>query len=154
MSEALRHLNEEQLLLALYGAAAEENAAHLNACPDCAAGLRRLEDRRAALMVAPGPAPDAARLRDQREAVFQRIERGRRPWRVAVQAGALACAILLAVVLQRPAAPPVEVAGTAIQSDQLLFDDLAAMISRETPMAAEPLMALFTPREDLETQNQ
>lgn len=154
MSETLRHLDDEQLLLAVYGLGGEQISAHLNACQECSVRLRRLEARRAAWLAAPAAAPDAGRLRAQREAIFQRIHRKRRPVWVAVRAGALACAVLLAVLLQRPAAPPVESAVTQTLTDQELFDDLAAMIAWEAPMAAEPLMALFTPQEDTETQYQ
>ncbi|MEJ5367334.1 MAG: hypothetical protein WHT08_03385 [Bryobacteraceae bacterium] len=154
MSEACRHLDDERLLIALYGAGKEEDSAHLQACPECAARLRRLEGRRAAWLSAPAPAPDASRLRAQREAVFRQIERSRRPLWVAVRAGALACAILAAVLLQRPAAPPAEMAAAPALSDQQLFEDLATMIARDTPMAAEPLMALFTPQAEMEMQNQ
>jgi hypothetical protein len=147
MNGKIRHLDNEQLLLALYGAAAPEAAAHLDACADCAAELRRLQARRVELAAAPLlPATDT-RLRAQREAVYQAIERRRaRPYWRALQAGALACSVLLAVLLYRPAPPPETTAAHAV-SDQQLFDDLAEMINRDTPAAAEPLMALFAPQE-------
>lgn len=154
MSDALRHLDGEQLLLALYGAESGQASAHLGACPDCAARLRGLQARRAAWLAAPPPAAGPARLRAQREEVYRRIENRRRPvWR-ALQAGAVACALLLGVILYRPAAPPADVAGAQAISDQQLFDDLATMIARDTPAAAEPLLALFAPPEDSEIRHQ
>lgn len=153
MNGKIRHLDNEQLLLALYGAAAPETAVHLDACADCAAELRRLQARRVELAAAPLlPATDT-RLRAQREAVYQAIERRRaRPYWRALQAGALACSVLLAVLLYRPAPPPPETTAAHAVSDQQLFDDLAEMINRDTPAAAEPLMALFVAEESQEAQ--
>lgn len=106
-------------------------------------------------MLAAVPPADPARLRAQREAVWEAIGRSRRRplWR-ALQAAAATCAVVVAVLLYRPAAPPPEMAAHPAITDQQLFDDLAAMISRETPAAAEPLMALFAAPEEKETRNQ
>jgi len=153
MNEKFRHLDDEQLLLALYGAAAPETAAHLDACADCSAQLRRLQARRVDLAAARLPSAGDERLRAQREAVYQAIERSRaRPYWRAVQAGALACSILLAVLLYRPAPPPPETTAAHAVTDQQLFDDLAEMINRDTPAAAEPLMALFATEPSQEAQ--
>lgn len=153
MNDKFRHLDDEQLLLSLYGAAEPGAAAHLAACPDCAARLGGLKARRSAWLAAPAPPADAARLRAQREAVHAAIERKRaRPYWRAIQAGALACSVLLAVLLYRPAPPPVETASQPVITDQQLFNDLADMMNRETPIAAEPLMALFAPQESEESQ--
>jgi len=153
MNEALRHLDEEQLLLSLYGAAAPEAAAHLEGCADCAGRLRTLEARRSAWLAAPAPPADAARLRAQREAVYRAIGQARRrPYWRALQAGALAGSVLLAVLLYRPVPPPAESAGNHAISDQQLFSDLAEMMNRDTPAAAEPLMALFAPQQSQESQ--
>lgn len=152
MNGKFRHLDDEQLLLALYGAAAPEAAAHLDACADCAAQLRRLQARRLDLAVAPLPPASDPRLRAQREAVYQAIEKRRaRPYWRALQAGALACSVLLAVLLYRPSPPPETAAAHAL-TDQQLFNDLAEMITRDTPAAAEPLMALFVAEESQEAQ--
>jgi anti-sigma factor RsiW len=153
MNEALRHLDDEHLLLSLYGAAAPETAAHLEGCAECAARLRNLEARRSAWLAAPAPPADAPRLRAQREAVYRAIEQDRRrPYWRALQAGVLACSVLLAVLLYRPAPPPVESAGNQAISDQQLYNDLAEMMNRDTPAAAEPLMALFAPQQSQESQ--
>lgn len=153
MNDNLRHLDDEQLLLSLYGAGEPGAAAHLGACPDCAARFRGLQARRSAWLAAPAPPAGEARLRAQREAVYAAIERKRaRPYWRAIQAGALACSVLAALLLYRPAPPPVETAGQPVITDQQLFNDLADMINRETPIAAEPLMALFAPQEPQESQ--
>lgn len=153
MNDNLRHLDDEQILLSLYGAAEPDAAAHLGACPDCAARLRRLQARRSAWLAEPAPPADAARLRAQREAVYAAIGKQRaRPYWRALQAGALACSVLAALLLYRPAPPPVETASQPVISDQQLFNDLADMMNRETPVAAEPLMALFAPQETEESQ--
>lgn len=153
MNETLRHLDDEQLLLSLYDAAAPEAAAHLGVCAECATRLHSLQARRSAWLAAPAPPADAARLRAQREAVYRAIEKDRRrPYWRAVQAGALACSVLLAVLLHQPAPPPVETAASQTISDQQLFNDLADMMNRDTPAAAEPLMALFEPHESQESQ--
>jgi anti-sigma factor RsiW len=153
MNQPLRHLDDEQMLLALYGAAAPEAAQHLDTCPDCAARLGALEARRSAWLAAPAPPVDAARLRAQREAIYQTIEARRRQpvWR-ALQAGVVACSVLLAVLLSRPAPPPAATTERAAISDQQLFDELAETINRDTPAAAEPLMALFEPQTSQESQ--
>jgi anti-sigma factor RsiW len=145
MMEPLNHLDDEQLLLELYGAGAEAAHRHLQACPECGARLAHLKAQRARLMSGMA-APDPAALRAQREAVWARIEksRGRPAWR-ALQAGALACAVFAAVLLYRPATPPgpeLARAGAEV-SDAQLYEDLAAMLARETPAAAEPLLGLF-----------
>jgi hypothetical protein len=153
MNEKLGHLDDEQLLLALYGAAAPEAAAHLDACAECAAQLRRLQSRRLELAAAPLLPASDARLRAQREAVYQAIEKKRaRPYWRALQAGALACSVLLAVLLYRPAPPPQETTAAHALTDQQLFNDLAEMINRDTPAAAEPLMALFVTEPSQEAQ--
>jgi len=153
MNDKLRHLDDEQLLLSLYGAAAPEASAHLRACPDCAARLRGLEARRSAWLAAPAPPASTALLRAQREAVYAAIGKKRaQPYWRAIQAGALACSVLLGVLLYRPAPPPVQTASQPVITDQQLFNDLADMMNRETPIAAEPLMALFAPQQSEESQ--
>jgi anti-sigma factor RsiW len=153
MNEPLRHLDDEQMLLALYGAAAPETAQHLETCPQCTARFSELRARRAALLAAPAPPVDAARLRAQRDAIFQTIQAHRRQpvWR-ALQAGAVACSVLLAVLLSRPAPPPAATPELVVISDQQLFSEVAQMINRDTPAAAEPLMALFEPEPSEEAQ--
>lgn len=153
MNDKAGHLDDEQLLLSLYDAAAPETTAHLGACPECAARLRRLQARRSAWLATPAPPVDPARLRAQRDAIYEAIEKKRaRPYWRALQAGALACSVLLGVLLYRPAPPPVQTVRQPLVTDQELFNDLADMINRETPIAAEPLMALFTPQESQESQ--
>ncbi|GIU79104.1 MAG: hypothetical protein KatS3mg005_2342 [Bryobacteraceae bacterium] len=153
MNGTSRHLDDEQLLLALYGAAAPEAAAHAESCSECGARLRRLEARRLEWTAAPLPPAGDSRLRAQREAVYRAIEsHRRRPVWQALQAGALACSVLLAVLLYRPAPPPQESGVAQAISDQQLFNDLAEMINRDTPAAAEPLMALFVAEEPQESQ--
>jgi|GEM_PF-3458940 len=145
MMEPLNHLDDEQLLLELYDAGAEDAHRHVQACPECASRLAHLKAQRARLLSGMA-APDPAVLRAQRAAVWAQIEKRRRgpAWR-ALQGGALACAVCAAVLLYRPAQPPgPEMARAGAEfSDAQLYEDLAAMLARETPAAAEPLLGLF-----------
>lgn len=152
MMQPLDHLDEERLLLQLYGAGDAADARHLDACPACSARFAELRARRVRLLSAQAAPPDAERMRAQRAAIWAAIGNGRRrpAWR-AVQAGALACAVLMGVLLYRPApqpASPPPAHETAHLSDEQLFEDLAAMLARETPLAAEPLMGLFAAKND------
>lgn len=152
MTQPMSHLDDERLLLLLYGAGSETDARHLDTCPACSARYAKLKARRVRLLSAQPAPPDAERMRAQRAAIWAAIGNGRRrpAWR-AVQAGALACAVLMGVLLYRPApqpASPPPAHETAHLSDQQLFEDLAAMLARETPLAAEPLMELFAAKND------
>jgi anti-sigma factor RsiW len=152
MTTPFGHLDDERLLLQLYGAGEVADGRHLEACPVCAARFAELKARRTRLLSAP-PAPlDAERLRAQRAAIWAAIGNGRRRpvWR-AVQAGALACTVLVGILLYRPApqpASPAPAPEAAHLSDEQLYEDLAAMLARETPLAAETLMGLFAARND------
>ena len=156
MMEPLKHLDDEQLLLELYGAGTEDAHRHLQACAECASRLAHLKAQRARLSSGMA-APDPAVLRRQREAVWAQIgkNRARPAWR-ALQAGALACAVFVAVLLYRPAQPPrpeMARAGAEV-SDAQLYEDLATMLALETPAAAEPLLGLFAAPEENEVTTQ
>ncbi|MCS7043735.1 MAG: hypothetical protein NZR01_13190 [Bryobacteraceae bacterium] len=158
MTQPIDHLDDERLLLELYGAGSEADNRHLHACPACSARFAELKAQRARLLAAQPAPPDAGRLRAQRAAVWAQIGNGRRRpvWR-ALQAGALAGAVLAGVLLYRPAQPPSTPPAAhdvAHLSDEQLFEDLATMLARETPLAAEPLMGLFVAGTDNEVQKQ
>lgn len=159
MMEPMGHLDEERLLMELYGAGSETDQRHLDACPACAGRLARLRAQRARLLAQTAVPPDAERLRAQRAAVWAEIGKSRRRpvWR-ALQAGAVAGTVLVAVLLYQPVRPS---AGTAPAQPELTqladsqwFEDLATMAARETPVAAEPLMALFTAPAEEEVHKQ
>jgi hypothetical protein len=159
MMEPMGHLDDERLLMELYGAGSETDQQHLDACSACAGRLTRLKAQRARLLAQKAVPPDAERLRVQRAAVWAEIGKSRRRpvWR-ALQAGTLAGAVFVAVLLYQPARPP---AGTAPAqpevaqlADSQWFEDLATMAARETPVAAEPLMALFAAPAEEEVEKQ
>lgn len=147
MSGMHRHLNEEELLLHLYGAAGEDAGRRVAECAECGARWRRLQAQRAALLQQAAQAESGAeRLRAQRLAVWRKVEgRRRAPFGRVLQAAAAACVLLAAVVLHRPGpdAEPRQVAAAQSVSDAQLFEDLAAALAQDTPRAAEPLKALF-----------
>lgn len=152
MMQPIDHLDDERLLLELYGAGSEADSRHLEACPACSARFAQLKAKRAQLLARQPAPPDADRLRAQRSAIWTAIENGRRRpvWR-ALQAGALACAVMAGILLYRPAQPPAAPPAAhevAHLSDEQLFEDLASMLARETPLAAEPLMGLFAAQEE------
>lgn len=155
MTQPLDHLDDERLLLELYGAGGEADRVHLARCPECAARFTHLKARRARLLAEPAAPPNADRLRAQRAAVWAQIGSSRkRPlWR-ALQASAAACAVLAAILLYRPAmTPPVQPDQEVAQlSDAQLFEELATMLASETPVAAEPIKGLFASAQESEVQ--
>ena len=154
--ENSRHWGDDELLDRLYGLAPAPgfDAAHLESCPVCADRWTALATSRAALLAAAPPATLAldARLRVQRSAIWNRIERPVQHFlaRLApVAATALMIVVGVALHQVQPPAPPVQIA--AISDDQL-FSDIATVVSQETPAAAEPIRALFAATQSTEAQ--
>lgn len=143
------HWNDAQMLERLYGleAPAGLSEAHLEECSACASRWNELQRRRARLLEASAPAISDERLRAQRTAVFARLEgrRARGFWAFA-PAAATALVLVAAIVIQSPApAPPpaVQTAAVLTQSDRELFNDIASIISEDTPRATETFRGLF-----------
>jgi len=152
------HWTDDDLLLRLYGAdaAPQLSAAHLTECPACAARWEALASSRAA-MLASSPMPDQfeQRLRAQRMAMWQRLERPSRSkvWR-AVPAAATVFMMFVGIALHQPAPQPVpqQVASSSTISDEQLFSEIASVINQDAPRAADPMRALFSEASNAEVQ--
>ncbi|MGJ5820346.1 hypothetical protein [Paludibaculum fermentans] len=142
------HWTESDLISRLYGLDPEQgrSAAHLEECRECGALWLSVQARRGSV-VNVAPVPDEAleeRLRAQRQAVWARIEKPRRPflWRM-LPAAATALMIFAGVAMHqvKPPVPPVQTASTV--SDAQFFNEIASVVNQETPRAADPLQGLF-----------
>ena len=153
MREEGRHWSDEELLWRLYGAEQTDGDAerHLQECGACGERWQELLSQRAELLTAADAAvADDDRLRAQRAAVWQRIERRPSAWALrwapaGVMAGLIVAALLLLVPVPRPRAPQPRI------SDQQLFDDAAALSAPEAPEAAA-MRGLFEGRTDTEEE--
>ncbi len=136
------HWTDDELLDRLYVSGGECD------CAECAARWRTLTERRAGLLEQSRAAElSDQRLREQRAAIWKRIETPRRPlvWR-AVPAAATALVLLFGVALNQPAPrvnTPVTTA-TAQISDEQLMTEVASLLNQDTPRAADPMRALFS----------
>lgn len=153
---AAPHWSEARLIERLYGLEPplELSAAHLEICAECGGRWKALQARRAEMLSGPAPAVSEDRLRAQRIAVFQRVERpaARRIWALA-PAAATALLVVMGVALQAPA--PVRETQTAsviTQSDRELFSEIAALMEQDEPRAADPFRGLFDSNSSQEVQ--
>lgn len=141
------------MLWKLYGAEQTNAEAelHLEECGECGERWRELASRRAAMLdAAEAIAVDDARLRRQRLAVWQRIERRRSlPLMRWAPAGAIAGVILAGVLLLTPGIKPR--APQPRISDQQLFEDAAELSAPEAPAAAT-MQGLFEGRNETEEE--
>ena len=141
------HWGDEDLIGRLYGLdpAAGLDAAHLDACPVCADRWQSLQLRRGRLLEAEAAAPAGSdeRLRAQRVAVWKRLEQPRRGWLTrALPLAATALTITIGIALHQ-VQPPAPSSQLAAISDEQLFSEIASVVSQETPVAADPIRALF-----------
>lgn len=150
------HWTENDMLDRLYGLdpAPELALSHFDACAECASRWQALELRRA-VVVAP-PMPSAAldeKLREQRHAVWARIEGSNRSllWRAA-PAAATACMLLAGIILQQPqpTEPVRQMAATV--SDEQFFTDIASLVNQDSPRATDPIRGLFAENSPVEAQ--
>lgn len=151
------HWSDEELVHLLYGLdpSSEKSASHLENCSACSERWQSLQRRKAALQSAPAVSDE--RLRLQRRAIFDRIEKSsQRNWRVTWMPAA-ATALLLTVGITMnfhttPVAAPVvathQAADQEFMADVASMSDVAASLSDDSPRAAEPIRALF----DLDNQ--
>ncbi len=153
MTTPFGHLDDGRLLLQLYGAGEVADGRHLEACPVCAARFAELKARRTrSAFGAASAAWTLERLRAQRAAIWAAIGNGRRRlYGGRCRLARWPCTVLVGILLYRPApqpASPAPAPEAAHLSDEQLYEDLAAMLARETPLAAETLMGLFAARND------
>lgn len=139
-----RHWSRDEMVSHLYGLdpAGDLNPSHLDSCESCHTAWQAIQDRRVESVS--GPAVSEDLLRRQRQAVFARIERPRRPsplWGLAP--AAMTALLLIGVSFQSP--KPVEYNQTAAitASDRELFNELSELMQEDTPRAAAPIRALF-----------
>ncbi|HAX43162.1 MAG TPA: hypothetical protein PLF84_00620 [Bryobacteraceae bacterium] len=149
------HWSEARMLDHLYGldTPADLNERHLAECPDCAPRWTALTARRAKI-VAGAYAAREDRLRAQRAAIFDRIERpSRRGLWSLVPAAATALLLVTGVALQTPApAPQPQTVAVVSQSDRELFREVAALMEEDVPRATDPFNSLFETSNSLEVQ--
>jgi hypothetical protein len=157
MNNDNRHWTDNDLLDRLYGLdpAPGLTPAHLDTCPGCGVRWQALENRRAAVVAPAPPSPDVEqRLRAQRQTIFARIEHPRRAllWR-AVPAGAAAFMLFAGIALHQPVplTPRTEVAAVSV-SDEQLFTEIASVVNRDTPRAADNIRGLFSESSSQEAQ--
>ena len=132
--------------------------AHLWVCEECAARWRQLLSRRAEVVSeAQEAGVSEERLRNQRAAVWARIDGRPRGWLLRwAPAGAAAGVIALGLLLLQPGAMQHKVRTPASPetriSDEQLFDDVARLSSPEAPQGAAPIRGLFEQRQDTEEE--
>ncbi|MBI5282717.1 MAG: hypothetical protein HY858_13615 [Candidatus Solibacter usitatus] len=152
-----RHWNDDDLLDRVYGLDPAPGLclAHLDACPDCSARWQALELRRSAVTASQPLTPAAEqRLRNQRVAVFNRVERPRLAWIWrAVPAGAAAFLFFIGIALHRPAPqPPATQVASVTLTDEQLFAEIASVVNQDAPRAADPIRGLFAENSSKEAQ--
>lgn len=152
-NHAGRHWSRDEMVSHLYGLDAAEglNPSHLETCESCHSGWLALQQRRQDSLS--GMTVSEGRLRKQRQAVFARIERPRRPaplW--GLVPAAMTALLLVGVSFQSP--KPVSYTQTAAitASDRELFNELSELMQEDTPRAAAPIRALFVEQIDGEAQ--
>lgn len=147
-----KHWTDDELLNRLYGLdpAAGSDPAHLDRCKDCGARWSALLAKRESIRAGSVPLVEA-RLREQRELVWKRIEQTRRPfaWRM-IPVAATALVVTLGISLHRGPAPvpdPRETAQTVKAEPQIsdaeLFTEIASAANTYVPRGADPLRNLF-----------
>jgi predicted anti-sigma-YlaC factor YlaD len=158
----MRHLNDDELLVRLYGLGENQThvgETHLGECPECAGRLAAMESRRAESAAEfSEDRVSSDFLAGQRRAVYARLEQ---PASAGVRwAPAVAAATLLAVgvLMYHPARPahraPAPAARTEQSQEQVFSDVFADVFSMEQaaePRAAAPIRSLF---EDQVTEQQ
>jgi hypothetical protein len=149
------HWTDEELLQRVYGLEAGSEA-HLRECAECSARWSELERKRL-VMTAPGKSSDALelKLREQRQAIWNRIEQPRRPlWWRAVPVAAMALMLVIGVSLQQPAPSPANVQVSTVKemSDEQLFSELATVANQVSPLASDPIRGLFNENAGVEAQ--
>jgi hypothetical protein len=144
-----KHWSDDELLDRLYGLVPEDD--HLNVCPECGARWQQLVSSRRGVVrgaLAAEAAIDSVRLRRQREAVMNRIDRSNHlfmPWR-AVTALAGVGAMVLGFMVYHPERPkplPVQTAS----SDSQFFSEIYSDLQETEPRAARPIRKLFQEKE-------
>lgn len=140
-----RHWTNEEMIERLYC------GQEARGCVECDARWAELLRRRA-LALAPETGSELdERLRRQRLAVYERVERpGWRTWKVA-PVGATAMLVLLGIVLHGPKPAPQPVAVAQV-SDAQLFSEVATMVNEESPRAADSMRGLFNEESKMEAQ--
>ena len=149
------HWTGQEMLERVYGLDPPSglSESHLADCPECHQKLSDLLLRRDALRASPVLADQ--RLREQRQAVFAKIEARRSAWPARLApAAATVWLVIAGIALHQPASQP-EPKQTAViaQSDRELLSEIASLAAEETPRAADPIRVLFSdPTEQVEVQ--
>ncbi len=130
------HYTDDELLDRLYEVGPQDR--HLEACPRCRARWETLLDRRREVLDTP-PETEAWASRTR----VSLVEPTGAPARLA-PVMALVALVLLALALNRPAAPPAQVVAA---SDAQLLSEVYLTIQNDEPRAAAAVHALFETRQ-------
>jgi hypothetical protein len=147
-ANALRHLNEQELLKAIVDSAdlGQERQAHLSGCPSCLQALATIENRMARLgrqaqVLAPLPAR-IFRLPDQQPAAV--IRRFRPAWAMGLMVGVLLVfAVGGPIWFHSPATVPVTAMEAA--ADMRFMEDVDALVADALPVVYQELTAMDWP---------
>lgn len=152
-----QHVSDDVFIDALYGLAAVEGRAAIDACvrecPACAARWNALQEARTAILAPVAVGSDV--LAAQRANIYRRIEHPSvwerlSGWTGPLVAGATAACLLAVGVMVhdsavpvRPVSPDEAVVSTAAISDTQLYSDVYAMEQSFEPSTASSMRVLF-----------
>jgi hypothetical protein len=133
-----RHWTDDDLINSIYGIGPEHD--HLDQCPECRARWLTLQSRRSEITVEPEVSTDF--LAAQRRMIYQRIEQRPQRMRRLAPAFVAMLALLIALMVYRPATSPPP-APLSSSSDEQLTTDIYSMEQSSEPQAARAMHALF-----------
>jgi anti-sigma factor RsiW len=136
-----RHWTDDDLINALYGIGLGDR--HLEACAECRSRWIAMKQRRTLVTAEPEVPNDF--LAAQRRSIYQRMER--EGWRVRrlVPAFVAVLALLVALIVYRPATAPAPSDDLLSPDTQQLTSDIYSMEDNPEPQAVKAIHALFEP---------
>ncbi|HZT37999.1 MAG TPA: hypothetical protein VFA28_08870 [Bryobacteraceae bacterium] len=136
-----RHWTDDDLINAIYGVGPGDR--HLEECAECRSRWIAMRARRTLVTAEPEVSNDF--LAAQRRSIYQRIEReGWRGRRLAPAFVAL-LALLLALIVYRPATAPAPSEDLLSPDARQLTSDIYGMEDNPEPEAIQAIHALFEP---------